>query len=203
MAAVQNVGGEMPETSKGERFRFNGLSIFGWVLGGLSALNLIHDLSPVKLYGLVKDWADGYQFLVEKIGNFLFGWIDWRWVTIDKTEMHVVILAILLGSATMRASRTAHLQAGVPPAAAFIGAAAAAVLVIVLPVLIIAALLPSPWGLLGSAAYLPWAAYEFGFRNEEADEGVPAAKDVQQEFLGVTAVFALLIALNYSMSLAG
>ncbi|MFT3733033.1 MAG: hypothetical protein QM780_16700 [Hyphomicrobium sp.] len=193
----------MSEMSKSEGFRFNGLSVFGWVLGGLSVLNLIHDLSPIKLYGLVKDWAEGYQSLVEKIGTFLFGWIDWRWVSIDRNEMHIIVLAILLGAATMRASRMVQIRGGVPPIAAFVGAMFGAFFVIILPVIIIAALLPEPWGFIGSAAYLPWAAYEFGFRNDEADEAVPASKDVRQEFLGIIAVFALLVALNYSISAMG
>jgi hypothetical protein len=177
----------------------SGFNIVGWVLGGLSFLNLIHDLSPLKLYGLVKDWADGYQSLVKTVAGFLFGWINWRWIAIDSNEAHVIVLAILLGSATLRASMQEQMRTGQSQALAFIGALAGALLVIVLPVILLAALLPGVWGLVGSVAYLPWAAYEFGFRNSEADDTVPASKDVRREFLGIVAVFGLLIALNFAL----
>jgi hypothetical protein len=34
----------------------------------------------------------------------------------------------------------------------------------------------------------------------DADEFVPASKDVRREFVGILAVFALLIAFNYALS---
>jgi hypothetical protein len=179
---------------------FNGLSILGWVLGGLSVLNLIHDLSPVKLYGLVKDWAAGYEALVEKIAGVLFGWIDWRWIKIDTNEVHLIVLSILLGSATLRASMQEQIKHGQKPFVAFIGALEGALVAVVLPVVFAVALLPGMFGILAAAAFLVWATYEFGFRNLDADEFVPASKDVRREFVGILAVFALLIAFNYALS---
>lgn len=59
--------------------------------GGLSALNLIRDLDPVALRGLVEEWVLAYHDLVGRIAHLGFGWIDWRWVRLTVEEAHLVV----------------------------------------------------------------------------------------------------------------
>jgi hypothetical protein len=76
--------------------------IIGWVMGGLSFLDLIRDLTPLKLYGLVEEWVGAYGLLVKQVTEFLFGWIDWRWMRVTEAEGHWIVLGAILWSAFMR-----------------------------------------------------------------------------------------------------
>jgi hypothetical protein len=78
-------------------------SVMGWILGGLSLLNLVEDLTPLKLLGKLKKWMEAYTQFVETIGNFLFGWIDLWWMSISVQEMHALIIGQVILSAYYRA----------------------------------------------------------------------------------------------------
>lgn len=71
-------------------------------MGGLSFLNLIRDLTPLKLYGIVEEWVGAYGLLVKQVTEFLFGWIDWRWMRVTEAEGHWIVLGAILWSAFMR-----------------------------------------------------------------------------------------------------
>ncbi len=41
-------------------------------------------------------WIDSYRLLVERVGSFLFGWIDLWWIDVTPLEMHASLLAVLI-----------------------------------------------------------------------------------------------------------
>lgn len=71
-------------------------AVINWILGGLSLLNLIRELSPIKLYGLVAEWTNAYNMVFGKLVRVLFGWAQWEWMTVSPIEGHVIILLVLL-----------------------------------------------------------------------------------------------------------
>ncbi len=81
----------------------NIFSIFGWIMGGLSLLELIEDLTPLMILGKLKKWLDAYSLLVDQVGNFLFGWIEIKWISISPLENHALVLAFILSAAYFRA----------------------------------------------------------------------------------------------------
>ena len=93
-------------------WHLNPLSLLGWVLGGLSLLNLIEELSPLKVLGKLKTWLDAYTSIVNDVGTFLFGWIDFGWIAIDQLEVHVLVIATILVSAYVRADIRAERSKG-------------------------------------------------------------------------------------------
>ena len=79
------------------------LAPLGWVLSAASLLNLVQDLSRNSIEGKLADWLGAYNRLAKVFGNIAFGWLDWRWMSITTTEVHVLILAAVL-CATMSRS---------------------------------------------------------------------------------------------------
>lgn len=127
------MGDETGSRSIPSIFRF-----FGWLLGGLSLLNLIRDVTPLELYGLVRDWVDAYTDFVDRVCGFLFGWIDWSWIRIDASENHIIVIAIILGATVGRARPR-------PGGSPFVNAMAwMGIMALLFAMLML--LLPSPWG---------------------------------------------------------
>lgn len=82
--------------------RVGPVTVITWVMGALSFLNLIREISPLKLYGLVADWANAYNLFVKQVVSFLFGWIKFGWVSLDPIEGHIFVLGFILLSAYWR-----------------------------------------------------------------------------------------------------
>ena len=72
------------------------LAPLGWALSAASLLNLVQDLSKGAIKSKVADWLNAYDTFVRTVGNFLFSWIDWRWISITTTELHVLVLTSIL-----------------------------------------------------------------------------------------------------------
>lgn len=73
-----------------------------WALSGLGFVSLIDDLDLVKITGWGRDWLDAYQYTVERISGFLFGWIDWWWLGVSTSEAHALVLSIVLVVGVLR-----------------------------------------------------------------------------------------------------
>ena len=92
----------MAETGK-RRIRVRPTNILGWLVGGLSLLNLIEDLTPLTLFGKLKKWIHAYVAVVDQISDILFGWVHYRWVSISALETHALVVASVLIAAYFRA----------------------------------------------------------------------------------------------------
>ena len=173
------------------------LRVLGWLAGGLSLLNMIEDLSPLKVFGQLKSWLDAYTSFVSDLGAFLFGWIEYEWIAIDDREMHILILAMLLVGAYARA-------VGRMPRTPFggvgdqIGTAIAGVVFYFSCVLLPAILVPSWYGLAASAAVLTALGALFLTHDSETAD-FPQPHAIRVELVGVCGVFVLLVALNYTV----
>lgn len=75
---------------------FSPTSVLTWVMGAFSIVNLIHEFDAIKLKGTVGKWVDSYNEIVCGIATFLFGWIQWKWVSLDSFEAHLLVLFLLL-----------------------------------------------------------------------------------------------------------
>ena len=79
------------------------LSTFlGRVLGGLSLLNLIDDLSPINLNGKLLNLSKAYHEFIKAWISPLFGWIHFSWISISPTETHVIVVQCILITAILR-----------------------------------------------------------------------------------------------------
>ena len=72
----------------------------GWVLSAASLLNLIQDLSEHSIKSKLADWLAIYDRYVKAAGEVAFGWIDWRWISITDSELHVFVLGTISVSYT-------------------------------------------------------------------------------------------------------
>ena len=82
--------------------------ILSYILTATSLLNLIQDLSPISLYGKLKIWVDAYGLFIERVGEFLFGWMKVYWFGISAAEHHILAIAGLLGISAYRATYKMH-----------------------------------------------------------------------------------------------
>ena len=165
----------------------------GWLLGGLSILNLADDLSRVSLYGKLKVWVDAYAQMIETVGPYVFGWMRFGWAAISPRELHVLVLAGICCSAYARAEsqfqrtrgQTHPWLTGMMTGALYFGA-----------VLLAALLLPSWGGLVGASVVLLAASFIFFFVD-----GTKSASgaNARRELAGAVIVFLVLLAVNYSV----
>lgn len=169
------------------------IRIIFWVTGAFSFINLINDMELISLYGKIKDWATAYGLFVSKVGDLLFGWINWTWFKIDKAEYHVLVLAVILSGAVGRAARITLVKRNehVPMGSAFSIAFG-----IVLISLIAMAILGSPMSLwIGTAIVILsiiGAIVEDGDTPADVDP-----YDFLKELSIVGAIFAAILLINY------
>ena len=186
----------MPEKKEPTTSRL--LKPLGWILGGLSVMQLLKDLTPLEIYGLLNEWMLAYAGFVATVSDFLFGWIDWRWMNISAIDAHILVLAIVFTSALARASTEAQVRNGMTVLDAMTGAWRAAAVIVLLPVLLLCALIPSPYDAYVAGVGLAFLAFMFGFAFKEQDVAVPASSVVRRELVGVGAVVLLLVVVNYT-----
>jgi len=187
----------------GERPNIQPVSaVFTWFTGALSLLQLIDELTPVKLLGLFEVWVAAYSSLVHRISSFFFGWMRWQWFRIDETEAHVLVLACLLGAAIARGSRKLRLYHYTSPSErpgltlwlqcylyGFVGW--------VLPTLVLIVFLPAPAGaglagiVLAIQAFVSAIMIDFHI-HAHVDEGYL----IRAELLGVISTALVVVLLN-------
>jgi hypothetical protein len=172
-------------------------SVMGWILGGLSLLNLVEDLTPLKLLGKLKKWMEAYTQFVETIGNFLFGWIDLWWMSISVQEMHALIIGQVILSAYYRAEVKTEKERGETLIDA-VGVSFITCFFWFLLLIVPALFLPSWIGLLGTTAALAFICLAF-FSPDEERQVVASRKLIVGELAGVITVFTLLVVLNYTL----
>lgn len=173
------------------------IRLMGWLLGGLSLLNLIEELSPVKLYGSLSKWIEAYSHFMNLINSTLFGWIDIAWISISSSESHVLVISSILSITYARANMKFECDnngdgtflLGVSVFSFCFGLS-------FIPALI----LPSWLGLIGSVLGLflfLLSCYVFD-GDDVKNRKLPSPASARQELLGVGAVFLILIILNYT-----
>jgi hypothetical protein len=174
--------------------------IFAWVTGGLSLLHLIRDLSPVELFGLVKEWGDAYALLVRHTATLLFAWVNWRWMQVSENETHVLVLAVLLGAAFARATRKALRDSGYPfrPLEAPAISTLTALFLCVAPQLLLAALLPDPYGVWVGGPLFAGTLFSLTTLRGEGIVNV-AWPDIRRELSGVGGFAVIMLLLNYAV----
>jgi len=172
-----------------------GFRILGWVFGGLSILSLVQDLSPLLLYGKLKIWVEAYGGFVENIRAFLFGWINFGWISISSIEAHLLVINGIICFSFARAETAFRKSKGRNMAMAlYVGKSKG--IRIFLFVLFFALILPSMWGFGMAAIAMIWTSSMmlfFDFDNKSP------SKNVRKELIGSLSVFVFLVALNYSI----
>lgn len=171
------------------------LSLVGYLLGGLSFFNIVHDLSPLKLYGSLKSWIEAYTAFIASVNKFLFGWIDLYWFKLSDLEANVLVLAMVLSAAVVRASAAARKAAGMPPKVG--NSMTGALVVIIAPILLLQLVLPGWLGLVGGVFWFGVIALWSLSANDKLNQFVPPSATVRNELIGVAAVFAVIVAANY------
>ena len=179
--------------------RLSPFSLLGWVLGGLSLLNLIEELSPLKILGKLKTWLDAYTSIVDDAGTFLFGWIDFKWIAIDQLEVHVLVIATIVASAYVRAEFSELRSQGNDPFDA-IGGVLGGVIVIMWMIFLPTLLLPFWFALVGAAIMASFLFLPLLFHQDEREgSAFQLARSFLRELVGVVAVCLILVALNYTV----
>ncbi len=179
------------------RQRITVVNVVSWVMGGLSCLNLIRDLTPLELFGRLREWLDAYASFVRRISVFLFDWIDWRWLSISATEDHVLIVTVLFALAWTRSTVSHYRSTGAGPMEARLAPSTFMFMFVLLPVALVAILLPDPFGYFVGLCYLAAVVWLFAVRVKEADTALPGRREVRMELYGVLAAFFVLVLLNY------
>ena len=77
-------------------------SYIGRILAAHSLLTLITDFTPVALYGHLEKWFDSYADIVEKVNQFLFGWIASKWFSVTSLEFHSLVVVSIFAGSTLR-----------------------------------------------------------------------------------------------------
>lgn len=188
----------MAEKSKA-RSQSRLMTPLGWVLGALSVMNLLKDLTPMKIYGLLGDWLQAYASFVAAIAEPLFGWIHWRWISVSANDAHVIVLTVVFCSALTRASAEAQIEDGSSWDSAMVGGCAGSFVTVGLPVFVLTILLPQPLDAIVAGVVLLILAIFFGIAFKEKDGSVPAASVVRRELVGVASIVLLLVAINYAV----
>jgi hypothetical protein len=179
---------------------FRPLPVLGWALGAMSLMNLAHEAANFRLFGRLEEWVFAYGLLVKRVGEFLFGWIHLGWITISAEEHHVLVLAIVLGSAASRAEyrhqrgKDEDLGYSIVAAFGFVG------FLFVWPFLP-ALLLPGYWGVGGSLVGLTLAAVaRINTSLNDKDLSFAPNALLRRELVGILSLFVVLVAVNYAYS---
>jgi hypothetical protein len=178
------------------------LRIMGWVLGGLSLLSLIEDLSPLELYGKLKLWLSAYTQFIGLISEGLFGWLEFRWISITFPESHVLVITSLFAAAFARAQGATVSKANAEHSWGQGAVEGGMFFAVFFSWSLIPALIFPGWGgVVGATIGALIVAISVLFGTDELGQrslGVYArSADVRRELVGVIGVFALLIALNF------
>ena len=71
-------------------------------------MNLIEDLTPLKLFGKLEKWVEAYSLFIEKTSDFLFGWINLQWINISHLEAHLLVITFVVLGAYFRVAYKAE-----------------------------------------------------------------------------------------------
>lgn len=183
-----------------------GLRLLGWLIGALSVVNLIEDLSFVKLTGRLSSWLDAYANLVDSLSQFAFGWLEhlaFDWLPgvsfgVTSNESHFVVLAALLSIAEIKAiHKNPFRYPRVSSASRVFGLLfmfAGAVFLMAWP----AILAQEPYSIWMQSFYLSfWILASFLLDRSPYVTDGPTRRDKWHELVGVLAIAMMIIAVNY------
>jgi hypothetical protein len=71
-------------------------------MGAISVINLSTDAGFVQLQSDIFLWLESYRSFVIRVGNFLFGWIEYEWLNVSTTEIHALALSIVVGMTVLK-----------------------------------------------------------------------------------------------------
>lgn len=66
------------------------IQVFAYFMSAVSVLNLLSDV--LQLQSDIFLWVNSYRRLVERVGEFLFGWIDLWWFEVTALELHILVI---------------------------------------------------------------------------------------------------------------
>ncbi len=181
--------------------KYNIFSLLGWLFGGLSLLNLIEDLTPLTLLGKLKKWIDGYGLTVERIGDFIFGWISFKWISINHIETHLLVITLVIFSAVFRAEYKIEKMYGQYDSLLDAEILVLAINVAIIPslfVLVPALLFPAWFGLAGAAIGFVFVCIVYVLPKDENTK-YAGRESILQELVGVLIVFMFIVVLNYTV----
>lgn len=180
-----------------ENKSYDAFSFMGWVLGGLSLINLIEDLTPVKLLGKLEKWIDAYNLLTQKVISVLFGWIDFKWIKIDNIESHILILMFVILSAKIRSEFRYEYKKGKSISYIILGGVFLGFMHF-LHALLPALLLPGWFGFFGAVVGMILTFYAVATDHVHRKK-TASGQIVRNDMKGSIVVFVLLIVLNYTI----
>ena len=79
------------------------------LIGAVGIVGLLDDITPLALYGQLKNWYDAYFGVLEKMRVSCFGWVEHlplgldRWFGITPLEAHLTVVLVLLMVSLQRA----------------------------------------------------------------------------------------------------
>ncbi len=186
------------KNSEKHKNSYNISSLIGWLLGGLSLLNLIEDLTPLKLLGKLRKWMEAYSLAIDRIGDFLFGWIKYEWIGINTIETHALVIISVVVAASFRAEYKINKEQGEKFIYALLLSLGPAATVYLLFAFIPALLLPNWFGIAGAIIGFLIICLEL-FESDKKDREIASRAIIIRELRGVAIVFMLLVVLNYSV----
>lgn len=153
----------------------------------------IESESPIYIFCL--SLINTYMFFVRSIGDFLFGWINFTWISISSEEYHVLVFASIFSFAAFRAEyayEKKHKLRGSAIATAtfvfFIDFAFA---------FIPSILLPGYWGVVSAVLGTIFIMIIFFINPDSADSKFASGTEYKREFISVLKFFLVLMSINY------
>jgi hypothetical protein len=169
----------------------NLLRPLSWLFAAIGLLNLAKDLSYVEISQKLAAWSDAYQLFVSTVASVGFGWLKIFSLSISTPEMHVLIVATILATATARAGYIESRNMNEPqengPIFYFL-----ATLFFPGMILLLFDNLAATFSALGVTILLGLGIVVTGGFD-------PDSKIVRTELVGVFATFICLVVLNYAL----
>ncbi len=149
----------------------------------------------MQLQRRLQEWVRAYSALVGKLSDALFGWIDWRWLSVDREEAHVLVLCAIIGSAVGRAFVKEPPPDHIPPdSASYVGALTGIMLLAILPTLVLVIALPGELGRLGGGWWFLLFTTTAVFRGKRPKRMFPREAVIWKELIGIVALVLIAVA---------
>lgn len=184
------------EQSDKPKSRITVSKVLTMALAAQGLLSVIDQFSPLVLYGYLQKWTASYNFLIDSLMGFLFGWIHLWWIELDTNEGRLLFLYAMLYAAYSRAiDVTVHKRDSHSPDAflSMLGAGA-----MLLPNVILLLLLPDPYGLIIGSLLLVSVVF-IAVWDPFSTPADPLTKMVRQEVKVIFGMVAAAIIVNYAL----
>lgn len=78
------------------------INILGWCLSAIGLVAVIDDARELR--SSLKNWLDSWKGAVERVSDFLFGWIDLWWLDVSPREAHALTIVTILAASEARSN---------------------------------------------------------------------------------------------------